>query len=294
MVKIRKKTFLFGGFILLALIVLPITIFFFQQRQITNSNAEKTVVLSYGPDTSSESAAISVSPGSAVPLDVYVDPGTNSVSFIKLIMNYDPTKFALVGTGFTPVQEFTHNPTLALSTQAPLQVIAGPVTTTSGQVAITLSVGANPTAVIAAKTNIWTLELKAFSTDPASSSTVNFGSQSTVLSVSSGTNFNENVIANTLLATIQITNSKISCGIAPSDAMLLMDTSDSMLAKAGSSGTKLSNAKIAAELFYSHISAMAFAAIQVDRDQEEKYHHGAAMLETSRHLGIIHTLLQEG
>ena len=71
---IRKKTFILGGFILLTLIVLPFTLFFFQQRQVTNSNAEKTVVLTSAPDTSQTTPQLQIPAGSTFSLDVYVDP----------------------------------------------------------------------------------------------------------------------------------------------------------------------------------------------------------------------------
>src|SRR5579859_6252869 len=90
---IRKKKFIIGGFILLALFVVPVTLFFFQEKQVTQSNAEKTVDLTFEPSTSQTSPQLEIPAGSTFSLDVYVDPGTNSVSYLKLEMTYDQTKF---------------------------------------------------------------------------------------------------------------------------------------------------------------------------------------------------------
>src|SRR5579872_7575191 len=101
MIAIRKKIFFLGGFILLALIALPIALYYSQKPVQTKSNAEKTVDLSYQSSAVASSSAIQIPAGSTFSLDVYVDPGANSVSLVKLDMTYDPSKFQLAG-GFVP------------------------------------------------------------------------------------------------------------------------------------------------------------------------------------------------
>lgn len=232
---VTKKPFLILGLFLLGLVVLPVTIFLFQQRQETRSKAEKTVVLSYEP-TSSSATPLQIPAGTTFTLDVYVDPGTSSVSYIKAEMIYDPTKFELAG-GFIPNQEVFS------------QIVESP-TPTPGKLITTLSIGSDLSKAVATKTKIGTIALRALSNVPANgTSTVSFGSETQALAVSNNSSFDENVIANTVPATITFNKPTLVCGTSPTDAMLVIDKSGSMNDKAGSSGTKISNAKTAANNF---------------------------------------------
>ena len=170
-ISIRKKAFIFGGLFLLALIVLPITLFFTGQQQKGSSNAEKTVILSYAASVSQNNPTMQIPAGSTFSLDVYVDPGTNSVSLVKVAMDFDPSKFQPVG-GFIP------------NTTAFPQVIEGPIGG-SGEITATLSIGSNLSNAIKTKTKLGTIELKALDSDSTSTSTISFGSSSQALSVSS-------------------------------------------------------------------------------------------------------------
>jgi Mg-chelatase subunit ChlD len=243
MVSIRKKAFVFGGLFLMVLIILPITLFFAKQKQTGSSNAEKSVLLSYAASVSQNSPALQIPAGSTFSLDVYVDPGDNSVSLVKVAMDYDPSKFQVVG-GFIP------------NTTAFPQVIEGPIGG-NGEITATLSIGSNLSNAIKTKTKLGTIELKALDTDPTSPSTISFGSSSQALSVSSNSSYEENVLANATPITIQINKPQVSCGTSPADTMLIIDTSGSMNDQAGSSGTKLSNAKSAATNFVNLLSGQA-------------------------------------
>src|SRR6185437_10990012 len=220
---IRKQTFMLGGFILLALIILPVTLFFFQEKQVTQSQAEKTVNLTFEPSTSQTSPQLEIPAGSTFSLDVYVDPGTNSVSFLKLAMLYDQTKFKPAG-GFIPDQNIFS------------QVVEGPVDQ-PGKVTVTLSVGTDLSKALKTRTKVGTLTLTALESAPANStSVISFGDDSQALSVSGNSSYGENVIANTTPASIAINKPQTSCGTSSADSMLVMDTSGSMNDKEGSSG----------------------------------------------------------
>ncbi len=240
---IRKKTFLLGGFILLALIVLPITLFFFQQQQVTKSNAEKTVNLTFEPSASQTSPQLQIPAGSTFTLDVYVDPGANNVSFLKLEILYDQTKFKPAG-GFIPDQNIFS------------QVVEGPVDQ-PGNMTATLSVGTDLSKALTTRTKVGTLTLKALEAAPANStSIISFGDGSQALSVSGNSSYGENVIANTTPVSVQINKPQLSCGTSPGDSLLVMDTSGSMNDKEGSSGTKISNSIGAAKNFVDIVSGM--------------------------------------
>lgn len=241
MSSIRKRTVLIGGFILLTLVVLPITLFYFQQPQQTQTHAEKSVVLSYEPSSSQTNSQLQIPAGSTFTLDVYLDPGTNSVSFVKLDMDYDATKFEPAG-GFIPD-----------STIFP-QVVEGPINT-PGKIEATLSIGTNLSSAIKTKVKIGTLALKALDNVPANTtSVISFDPDSQALSVSSNSSYGENVIANTTPVTVQINKPQTSCGTSPGDSMLIIDTSGSMNDQDGSSGTKISNAISAAGNFINIVS----------------------------------------
>src|SRR5882672_2980181 len=168
---LRKKPVLLGGFVLLALIILPVTLFFFQQQQVTQGHAEKTVDISYEPGFSQTTTPLYIPTGSTFTLDVYLDPGTNSVSFVKLEMAYDPTKFEPAG-GFIPDQTVFS------------QIVEGTVTQ-PGKVTTTLSVGSDLSKAVKTRTKIGTLALRALNNAPANTTTtVSFGSGTEALSVS--------------------------------------------------------------------------------------------------------------
>lgn len=229
----RKKIVILG-LLAIAVVGIPLSVLFVRQQQDNRSRADKTVVLSYEP-TSTQGAPLQIPAGSTFSLDVFVDPGTSAVSYVKAELVYDTGKFEPAG-GFIPNQE-------AFS-----QVIES--VDSPGKVTTTLSVGSDTSKALKAKTKIGTLTLRALSSVAANSEgTINFGAGSTALAISANTSFNENVIANTMPATIRFNQPANVCGTAPSSTMLVIDRSGSMSEKAGTSGTKISNAKVAASSF---------------------------------------------
>lgn len=233
----NRKKLLLVGLLALAVVGLPTTVFIFQQQQETRSRAAKTVILSYTP-TFTRDHPMQIPAGTTFSLDVFVDPGESSVSFIKTEMLYDSSKFELAG-GFIPNQEVFS------------QILESP-TNTPGKIVMTLSIGSDTTRALRAKTKVGTLTLKALVTAPANTQTdVTFGPSSQALSVNSNDSFNENVIASTQPITIAINQppSGQTCSKSESDAMLVIDKSGSMNDRAGSSGTKMATAKVAAKAF---------------------------------------------
>lgn len=209
-----------------------------QQRQSTESRAEKTVILSYEPSFT-QASPMQIPVGTTFSLDVYVDPGTNSVSYIKTEILYDATKFEIAG-GFIPNQEVFS------------QIVESPLNT-PGKIVTTLSIGTDLTRALRAKTKVGTLTLKALTNAPVNSQTdITFGPGSQILSVNSNDSFDENVLARTIPVTIAINqppSGQVCSGYAPSDAMLVIDKSGSMNDRNGTSGTKISNARNAAADF---------------------------------------------
>src|SRR5258708_7663102 len=124
-----RRIFLFG-FIAVLLIGIPVTIYLVQKQQQTKSQAEKSTNLSFAPD-SSTAAPIKKSVGDPIPLDIFVDPGKNLVSFVKLEIQYDPEKIATASAN-----AFTQNSSVFPT------ILEGPIFS-PGKISVTLSVGAD-------------------------------------------------------------------------------------------------------------------------------------------------------
>lgn len=232
---LQKKILLFAGILTLLVITIPLTILTFSNRQTIQSKADRTVILSFDP-ISTTTAPLQIPAGSTFSMDVILDPGASSVSFVKTEILFDSTKVEPAG-GFIPNQDVFS------------QVVASP-TNTNGKITTTLSVGSDTSKAVKSKTKIGTVVFKALSTVSANSTAeISFGSGSQALSVSSNSTFDENVIANTIPANLKFNQTSQTCGTSPSDTLLVMDVSDSMNEQSGTSGSKISNAKTAANSF---------------------------------------------
>ena len=186
-----RKIFLFG-FIAVLLIGIPVTIYLVQRQQETRTRAEKSTTVSFTPD-SSATAPIQKSVGDSIPLDIMVDPGQNLVSFVKLEIQYDPEKLATASA-----DAFVQNSTVFPS------VLEGPIYT-PGKIAVTLSVGPDPTKSIQAKAKAATVTFKAINnTPPGTPTLVSYGAVTQVLSIGSNDQASENVLSSATPATIEI------------------------------------------------------------------------------------------
>ncbi|MBI2075014.1 MAG: PKD domain-containing protein [Candidatus Levybacteria bacterium] len=186
------KKFLLLGFIVVLLVAIPLTILTLQKSQETRSRATPATTLSFSPTT------VSTTAGQSFNLDVNIDPGSNQVSFVKLSISYDQSKLS-TGSGscndsFCPTNKFP-------------SVLEGPIYT-PGNISITLSVGADPTAVIQAATKIATVTFKANQLTSATTATVSFDTateKTQVLSIAQSDTPSENVLLpNPAPATINI------------------------------------------------------------------------------------------
>lgn len=181
------KKILLIGFVIALLVAIPLVIYFFNQQQAVQTSSVPSTTLAFTP--SSESVNL----GEDVSFDVNVDPGSNSVSFVKALISYDATKLATGASGFVP--NTTDFPSII---QGP---IYGP-----GTISITISIGATGTPV-QKLTRLGTLTLKAIAPTDSAPSQITFGNQTQVLSIGATDQFNENVLSTTTPATISIISS---------------------------------------------------------------------------------------
>ena len=186
-----KKLFLIG-FIIILLVGIPVTIYFLQKQQETRSRAEKSTNLTFSPE-STESSPIQKKIGDSIPLDIMVNPGSNLVSFVKLEITYDQDKLATASAGaFTP------------NTAVFPTVLEGPIYT-PGKIAVTLSVGPDPTKAIQSIAKAGTVTFTALAnTLDGQPTLVTYGITTQVLSIGSSDQASENVLSSTTPATIVI------------------------------------------------------------------------------------------
>lgn len=186
-----RKIFLLG-FIIVLLIGIPVTIYLVQRQQETRTRAEKSTNLLFTPE-STVTTPIQKNVGESIPLDVYVDPGTNLVSFVKLEIAYDPEKLAT-----DSATAFVQNTAVFPS------VLEGPVYT-PGKITVTLSVGPDPTKAIQVRSKAATITFKALSsTPPGQPTVVSYGATTQALSIGFNDQASENVLSSATPANIAI------------------------------------------------------------------------------------------
>lgn len=187
------KKLLLLGFVVIILVAIPVSVYILQQRSQTKSLAAASTHLFFNP-SQKDITALDQTADFAIMVDpTMVDPtkGTspNQISFAKLVINYDPVILSIDETGFL------------LNKDAFSTILEGP-TFSSGSIIVVLSVGADPSKAIQAKTKIADLKFKVLA--EATSSNITFATGTQVLSVSSGDQAGENVLATKTPATVTV------------------------------------------------------------------------------------------
>lgn len=194
-----KKLLLFG-FVVVLLVVIPLTVYLVKQQQKLGVGAAPNTSLSFIPATLNKNIndqfilTVSLNPGSS--------GGTNEVSFIKLTINFDPAKLTptAMGPDCTSHPDYVFCPDPTLFPGTPLV----PPKVNTNNITVTLSVGSDPTKAIKTIQNIGTVKFTA--KDAASPTVVSFASapDTQVLSVANADQFNENVLLSTTSSSITI------------------------------------------------------------------------------------------
>lgn len=192
------KKLLLLGFIVVLLVIIPLTVYLVQQQQKLGVGAAPSTVLSFVPSSKT------VTVNEEFTLDVNMAPGGNEVSFIKLTINFDPAKLQPnpLGSKCSINSSYVICPNPSLFPGTPLQA----PTTTNNSISVTLSVGSNPTNAIKSSSIIATVGFKAKETS-ATPAVISFAAApaTQVLSIANADQFNENVLADRQSANITIT-----------------------------------------------------------------------------------------
>ncbi len=172
-----KKMFLLG-FIVIILTAIPLSVYILQQQRATKTFAVASTRLSFNP----EKAQIEV--GQTVKFDILLDPTfgkpPNQISFVKLVINYDPQILSTDEAGLV-VNSQAFPVTLDEPTYIPRSILT------------TLSVGADPAKVIQTPTKVAEISFKALA--KTTSTQIAFAEGTQVLSVATADEAGENVIA---------------------------------------------------------------------------------------------------
>ncbi len=214
------KKLLLLGFIVVLLIVIPLTVYLVQQQQKLKVGATPATVISFSQPS------VSVAAGQTFSEDVMVNPGTNQVSFIKLKITYDSTKIATAGAGIVPNSSIFTGPAL----QGPIY------TPTSTE--ITLSVGSNPQNAISSQQKVATITFKALDTTTTPTSIAFAPDPATqVLSIGTADQFNENVLVSSQPASVTITGSLVSPSSSPAASLNKIPVCTALSIDKAASGT---------------------------------------------------------
>ena len=203
------KKLLLIGFLVILLIAIPLTVYILQQQQELRSQAQAATTLSFLPP-SSQVAPLQKQVDDVFSIDATVDPSTNLVSFVRLEIQYDPTKLATVSA--QGANAFTPN------TAAFPSILEGPIYE-EGKIAVTLSVGSDPTKAIQTTTKVGTITFEALAATETPTQ-VTYAVNTQVLSIGSSDQASENVLASKTPAVIQITGDGGPTTPTPSESPL--------------------------------------------------------------------------
>lgn len=186
----KTKRLLIAGVIFLIGLI-PALMIIKNEEQDTRSRAGEGTILYFEPQSGQDSP-LPAGINQPITLDIMLDPATSLVSSVRLEILYDDSKFAANGTS-----------AFSADTAAFPEVIEGPVVS-PGKIAVTLTVGANPTKVIQQITKIARITLTPIETTGINETTaISFGDKTQAVSLSQDEG-NQNILSGTSPALIAI------------------------------------------------------------------------------------------
>ena len=195
--KSNKPVFIFfTGFLVISIV--GISVWFLRLQTVTSPHATAATTLTFSPSSQT------VTNGSSFVTDIIVDPGNNQVSAIKLNLTYDNSHVEIASPASS----------LLVNQQAFPQTLSVPVTSCNGTqctLSAIFSVGSDPTKVIQTKTTVATLTLKALTGASNSTTNISFNASTSVYSVYSADQMQENVLASASPLTLVITGNNSVC-----------------------------------------------------------------------------------
>lgn len=177
----------------LLLVGVALSLYLVQLSQDDRSRASASTRLYFLPN-SSQAVPITADPGDTLSLDVMIVPGQNLVSGVRLIIAYDPQKFAPV----SEADPFTVNAAVFKTTlQKP--------TVFSGRLMLSVSINADkPTEALQTQDKVGTLKLRVLERASGGVTPVTFGPETIITAVDAGSGASENVLSSSQPALVSI------------------------------------------------------------------------------------------
>ena len=203
------KKILLIAFIIVLIIAIPITIYLVSLQQKPKASSVPATTLAFSP--ANQSAKI----GDDLTFDININPGSNSVSLVKVLISYDATKLSANEGAFIP------NGSIFQS------IVSGPIYE-PGKISVTMSIGANSPPIDKA-VKVGSITFKTLASTDAASTQLTFGNETQVLSTGATDQFNQNVLSNTTPANVSIASSPVVTTPSPTSAPIQEATQSSIL-----------------------------------------------------------------
>ncbi len=198
------KKILLVAFIIVLIIAIPVTIYLISLQQKPKTSTVPSTTLMFSPE--SKSAKV----GDEISFDININPGSNSVSLVKVAITYDTTKLSATDGSFIP------------NASAFPSIVSGP-TYESGKITATLSIGAN-SPPIEKSLKVGTITFKSVGGTDTSSTQLTFANETQVLSTGATDQFNQNVLSTTTPANVTIASSETVLTPTPTTETVLTPT----------------------------------------------------------------------
>ncbi|HEX8966223.1 MAG TPA: PKD domain-containing protein [Patescibacteria group bacterium] len=196
-----NKKILLLGFTIAILLAIPLTLGLLSQQTHVPIKAQKSSTLSFsqlnGP----------VTVGQKFNLDILLDPGQNTISFVKMVISYNPAYLSVAnGGGFIQVGSNQYSNQFTVTLDGPTYDETSNKCT-GNTCNMTISMGINPqsgTPLTGAQTTIASISFNPIAAPQSGSTNVSFSAGTQVLSLASQDQPSENVLSSSPPTTIQI------------------------------------------------------------------------------------------
>ncbi len=196
-----NKKILLLGFTVALLLAIPLTLGLLSTQQKVRTRAQKSSTLSF----STLNGPVTV--GQKFNLDILLDPGQNQISFVKMVISYNPAYLSVAnGGGFIQVGSNQYSNQFTVTLDGPTYDETSNKCT-GNTCNMTISMGINPQSGLplqGAQTTIASISFNPIAAPPSGSVTVSFSAGTQVLSLATSDQPSENVLSSSPPTTIQI------------------------------------------------------------------------------------------
>ncbi|HSW97186.1 MAG TPA: hypothetical protein VLF89_05155 [Candidatus Saccharimonadales bacterium] len=193
-----------GLFIILGIVILAIvgvSVWYLRFQTVVNPHAAASTTLAF------TTPAQTIMHGQQFSSDITVDPGTNSISVVKLVLTYNSSQVQVASDTSALVPNATAFP----------QTLQASATTCNGTlctITTTIGIGSDPTRAITTKTTLATFNATVLAADQTAV-TIGFDQSTAVYSVGTGDQAGENVLSSTVPLSFTVNGNGNNNGTTP-------------------------------------------------------------------------------